>query len=149
MNTSTLEPALRRTRRRHSPEFRASIVAACSQPAVSVAAIALANGLNANLVRRWVQEAGHHSRGGARSAQADGAAVRPPRAAPAATGGCAPAAGFIPLPLAAASPSGSPGAAPAAADICVELQRGALHLKIVWPLGASADCLQWLRELAP
>ncbi|WP_440292442.1 IS66-like element accessory protein TnpA [Halopseudomonas sp. Lyrl_26] len=47
----------KRTRRRFSPEFKASIVAQCRQPGVSVARIALDNELNANLVRRWVSQA--------------------------------------------------------------------------------------------
>jgi transposase-like protein len=47
---------LERKRRRHSEEFRAEVVAACRQPGVSVAAVALAHGLNANLVRRWIKE---------------------------------------------------------------------------------------------
>jgi transposase len=48
--------ALGRKRRRHGEEFRAWVVAACRQPGVSVAAVALAHGLNANLVRRWIKE---------------------------------------------------------------------------------------------
>ena len=48
--------AARRTRRRHSAEFKAQIAAACRQLGVSIAAVALANGLNANLVRRWLVE---------------------------------------------------------------------------------------------
>jgi len=48
--------ALVRTRRRHSEEFRAGVVAASRQPGVSVAAVALAHGLNANLLRRWIKE---------------------------------------------------------------------------------------------
>lgn len=47
---------LERKRRQHSREFRAEVVAACRQPGVSVAAVALAHGLNANLVRRWIKE---------------------------------------------------------------------------------------------
>ena len=43
-------------RRRHSEEFRARVVAACRQPGVSVAALALAHGLNANLVRGWIKQ---------------------------------------------------------------------------------------------
>jgi transposase len=37
-------------RRRFSADFKAQIVAACNQPGASVA---LANGLNANLVHKW------------------------------------------------------------------------------------------------
>jgi len=40
-------------RRRFSKAFKAKIVAACDQPDASVAGVALANGLNANLVHRW------------------------------------------------------------------------------------------------
>jgi len=46
-------PKLRRTRRKHSPEFKARVVRACAQPGASVAGVALAHGVNANLVRRW------------------------------------------------------------------------------------------------
>ena len=41
---------------RHSDEFKRQVVAACHAPGVSKAAIALANGLNANMLRRWVVE---------------------------------------------------------------------------------------------
>jgi transposase len=40
-------------RRRFSKTFKAKIVAACNQPGASVAGVALANGLKANLVYRW------------------------------------------------------------------------------------------------
>lgn len=50
------KPAARRTRRTHTPEFKAQVIEACLQPGVSVAGVALANGLNANYLRRWVKE---------------------------------------------------------------------------------------------
>ena len=40
-------------RRRFSKAFKAKIVAACEQPGASVAGVAMANGINANLVHRW------------------------------------------------------------------------------------------------
>ena len=43
-------------RRRYSREFKASIVTTCLEPGASVSRIALDNGLNANLVRRWISE---------------------------------------------------------------------------------------------
>jgi transposase len=46
-----------RRRRRHSDEFKADAVAACTQPGMSMAAVAMAHGINANLLRRWVHEA--------------------------------------------------------------------------------------------
>ena len=44
----------RRSRRTHSAAFKAKVLQACSQPGVSIAAVALAHELNANLVRRWM-----------------------------------------------------------------------------------------------
>ena len=41
------------TRRRHSSAFKTRILAACEQPGATVAGVALANGLNANLVHKW------------------------------------------------------------------------------------------------
>ena len=41
------------TRRRHGPDFKAKVLAACNEPGASIAAVALAHGLNANLVRKW------------------------------------------------------------------------------------------------
>jgi len=47
----------RRRRRLHSNEFKAGAVATCMQPGMSMAAVAMAHGVNANLLRRWVREA--------------------------------------------------------------------------------------------
>ena len=56
-------------RRRFSEAFKARIVAACDQPDASVAGVALANGLNANLVHRWRRLA--KTRASSRSVQPD------------------------------------------------------------------------------
>ena len=42
---------------RRSPELKAAIVAECLAPGASVAAVALAHGVNANLVRKWIEKA--------------------------------------------------------------------------------------------
>ena len=47
----------RRRRRLHSDEFEADAIAAAAQPGMSMAAVAMARGINANLLRRWVREA--------------------------------------------------------------------------------------------
>ncbi len=47
----------RRRRRRHTSSFKAEAVGACQQPGVSIAAVALARGLNANLLRTWLRQA--------------------------------------------------------------------------------------------
>jgi len=52
----------RRRRGRYSNEFKREIVKACQAPGVSTASVALANGINANLLRRWVLEWGDEGR---------------------------------------------------------------------------------------
>ncbi|WP_200934239.1 transposase [Variovorax sp. Root318D1] len=47
----------RRRRRIHSDEFKANAVASCMQPGMSMAAVAMVQGVNANLLRRWVRDA--------------------------------------------------------------------------------------------
>ncbi len=55
MNTSEIQfPSPGRRRGRYTDEFKSQIIAACRQPGVSTSAVALANGINANLVRRWI-----------------------------------------------------------------------------------------------
>jgi transposase-like protein len=46
----------KRTKRRHSAEFKARVVEACEERGASVAGVALANGVNANLVRKWIDK---------------------------------------------------------------------------------------------
>jgi hypothetical protein len=64
MHTSNSEiqmPQAGRRRGRYSDDFKRQVVTACLEPGVSTAAVALANGLNANLLRRWVVEATQRS----------------------------------------------------------------------------------------
>ena len=56
MNLPALKPA---QRRRYTLEFKQQLVAQC-QPEVSVSGVALANGINANLLPRWIRK---HSSG--------------------------------------------------------------------------------------
>jgi transposase-like protein len=41
---------------RHNAELKTRVVTACEQAGASIAGIALANGVNANLVHRWIRE---------------------------------------------------------------------------------------------
>lgn len=129
MDTTLSEPPARRTRRRHGPEFRASVIQAASQPGISMAAVALANGLNANMLRKWVAESQAGDPPGARS-QSKALATT-----------AASSQAFVPLTLTAPPP------APPGADIRVEVRRGATAVSIAWPTAAADACAQWLREL--
>ncbi|NMG00984.1 transposase [Aromatoleum toluolicum] len=112
----------RRRRRTHSEAFKQSVISACSEPGVSVAGVALANGLNANQVRRWMRERG----------------IEPPsRRTPDAVeiaGRVEP--GFVPVQVA-------PAAEPM---IRLEAQRGIARVKLEWPIQAAEACGAWLRD---
>jgi transposase len=132
MDTSIALSEGRRRRRIHSADFKAHVVAACCKPGVSSAAVAMANGINANLVRRWVKEAeiGKEIEPGTTAAQ-------PQKTKPAAPVGPK----FLPLSLP------TPVSAPVATDIRIELQRGATTVTVTWPVGAASECAAWMREL--
>jgi transposase len=48
-----MEDAKRATRRHHDDDLKRQVLEECGKPGASVARIALAHGLNANLVHRW------------------------------------------------------------------------------------------------
>jgi transposase len=128
MNTSD-NGIVRRRRRTHSAEFKAKVVSACRQPGVSIAAVALANGLNANLLRRWVV------------AEEQRQLVRPMQIAHAALPrSTVENRTFIPIQLERSTVATSQ-------EITIELRRGATVVKVGWPLAAAAECAVWLREL--
>ena len=96
---------------------------ACQQPGASIAAVALARGLNANLLHRWVQEA---ERGDA------------PIAIRSAEPSAAEGVGFVPVPLASS---------PAESQIQIELRDGAKRLSLRWPASQARECALLLRVL--
>jgi transposase len=114
----------RRRRRTHSSEFKAQVVAACSHPGISIAAVAMINGINANLARRWVMEAERGPSGAARlPVRAIGATQKP-------------AFAVVQLPLSQPTP-----------DIRIEMCRGATAITVHWPSAEAAQCAAWMREL--
>ena len=125
MNTYGVDLMGRRRRRRHSADFKAGVIAECLKPGVSIAAVALAHGLNANMLRKWVIDGEHQL---ARPAPSVAATAEPP---------ASPQPTFIPLALPAPVVDG---------EIQIELQRAGTTIKIVWPAGAARDCAAWLRE---
>ena len=106
-------------RRRYSKETKAQVLAECGVAGASVAKVAMSHGINANVVHGWRKLA----RGGS------GAAV-------------VKAQEFVPVVLEEAAVSGS-----AERGIEVELRRGAVTMKLTWPLSAAGDFAAWTREL--
>lgn len=126
MNTYGVDLMGRRRRRRHSAQFKATVIQECLRPGVSMAAVALAHGLNANMLRKWVVEAEPK--------------VEPPRALPAkakVATASEPVPSFVPLALPAPVVDG---------EICIELQRAGTTVKITWPASAARDCAAWLGD---
>ncbi len=111
-------------RRRHSEEFKAQVVAESGWAGVSVAAIALPYGINANLQRRWV-------------VQAEATGDESPRDT---SHSSTVLVAFVPVAIAAHDEKWP-------CDIEVEIRRGPMQMKVIWPMAASADCGAWLREL--
>ena len=114
-----------RRRRYHPEEFKQAVIEACCELGASVAGIAMANGVNANQVRRWMRERG-----------IEPPTRRVPMSVIEAAPGTAPA--FVQLPL---TPAES-----ASHDIRIEIRRGNAAIKVDWPVQASGDCAAWLRD---
>jgi len=92
-----------------------------------MASVAMANGVNANLVRRWVLES-------------EGEVAEEPEGVVAVASMAAAQlpSSFVQVPLPSA------GAMP---DIRIELQRGPTKVVVTWPCTAASECAAWMREL--
>ena len=88
---------------------------------------AVANGINANLLRRWVRIA----------EMAPAICRQDALPAPQLPVAQAPAA-FVPVQLPAKA---------VAPDIRIELRRGATSIAVTWPVDAAGECAAWMREL--
>ena len=134
MDSSTIKhPTPGRRRGRYSEVFKSEIIAACKAPGISTAAVAQANSLNANLVRRWVTEndAAHHP------------AVQTARSQASIATHCSehpPTSGFIPLTLNTPNTN---------TDIRIKLRKGNSTITVYWPMAGAPQCLaalqDWLR----
>lgn len=117
--SSPVAPGSRPRRHTYSADFKASVVAACRQPGVSMAAIALAHQLDANVLRRWVKQQEARS-------VAPASAARPPALVPVAVRDV-----------------------PEADAIRCEIRHRQAVIQVTWPVSQAAACAQWLRELLP
>jgi transposase-like protein len=132
--------ANRRTHRTYEPEFKASLVAACHKPGASIAALANANAMNANVLHRWLQE---HARTGAH--QLISLRTSKSTANPSTQALIAERAAFIALPLIPAAPQAQ-SAPTQAPSIRVEIQRANTTIIVNWPVQDGESCAHWLRE---
>jgi hypothetical protein len=115
----------RRRRRKHSDLFKAEAIGACQQEGVSIAAVALARGINANMLRVWV-----------RKAERANAPIAIHRTEPLDV--AQPAESFVPVTI-PTSAAGSP--------IRIEVRSKGRSVGIEWPASAARECAVWLREI--
>jgi transposase-like protein len=107
-----------RRRRQHTPEFKQGLVAQCL-PGVSTSAVALAHGINANLLRRWIKQL---------------PGVQPSHAITA------------PVKLVPVKVDLPPVAAPASDAIEISIQKNSARISIRWPGTQAQACALWLAE---
>ena len=123
-----MEDRGRSARRNHAPELKKAVLDECRAGA-SVASVAMAHGLNANLVHKWRR-------------QEQGTAV-------AASTIQSPVQAFIPLaitPPGLATPSApTPSACAEPRELRIEMRRGTLVATVTMP--ATTESAEWLREL--
>ena len=125
MHTKQIQiPVAGRRRGRYSEAFKAQVITAARQPGVSTAAVALANGLNANLLRRWVSES-ESPRAVVRANLAGATPAQPP---------------FVALQM-------TPRSQAPEGLIHIELQRAGTTVRIQWPVSAARECAGWVREV--
>lgn len=146
-NSNRWAPMQPRSQRRvYGAEFKTQVMADCEQPGASVAAVALAHGLNVNLVRKWLVGRGIKRTG-----------LAAPRTVTRKSAGVdisVSSLQFIPVEIAPAPMAVAAAAAPEQTEppdgeeIRVELTRGATQLRVSWPSTQAAACAAWLHELA-
>jgi transposase len=122
-----MQAKAKRTRRRHSEEFRAELVARCRQPGVSVSGIALAHGLNANLLRRWVKN--HRDQAGVSEVVVGGPPSTQEKAAL-----------LVPVAI-------TPPAIAQTGEIRIDIRRGATAIQMAWPVEQGAQLGNLLKDI--
>lgn len=118
-------------RRTHSPEFKAGVLAACRQPGASIAAVALAHGINANVVHKWLAGIGM-KRSGHRPSSAAQSPVTPMQ--------------FLPVGLSASCLESSGSAVDQ--DVRLDLDLGAMQIKLHCKRGSAPSAAALLHALA-
>jgi transposase len=129
MHTKLIKAPMRRSRRRYTEEFKKQATEACLIPGVSIASVALANGLNANLLRRWVTE---------RQEAVAGSVTLPDQHPLEITEPSIP--GLVPITVAMPE-------IPPSGEIKIEIHRNQMLISITWPVSQSTSCADWLRDL--
>ena len=125
-DSNTPRYAVRRTKRTYCADTKAELIAACLVPGASIAAIANAHDMNANVLHRWLKDQRQPALSG--NACVEPATLEAPEPE---------LPSFISLPLAMKPPD------PLQRVIQVEVRKGALMMSVTWPLSAASDFAHW------
>jgi transposase len=121
-------------RREYSLEFKTSVLEQSRRPGASLAGVALAHGINPNMVHRWIRE--ERQRLELAQLQRGAAAFFPVQ--------------FPQVPLTQSSPLGRvvPPVNPSdvGQGIRIEIERAGGKVTVTWPLQSASECGTWLRE---
>lgn len=139
----------RRQRRHHSAQFKAQLVDQCVNGGASVSATAVDNGINPNLLRRWVLE---HERLGLHALEAEQENRRTAIAEPRVSSPSWPPFISVTPPVLPAVNVNSASQAKAQASspdqtVRIELGRNALRICLDWPVSHGRELGQFMREL--
>jgi len=127
-DSDTPRYAVRRTKRTYSADIKAELLAACRAPGASIAAVASAHGMNANVLHRWLKEA-------SKPRQPTGSGAGTGSTTLGEAGQSVPS--FIALPLLTKS------AEPMERQIHVEVRKGSLVMSVTWPMSAASEFASW------
>lgn len=119
----------KRSWRKHSDEFKARVVALALEPHASMASVALANGINANMLRCWVRASS--------SANLPCTSARNDLNAQALS--------FVQLPIQVDKPLVAPPESATSPVIALQIQRG--ETRVVVSLPMISDSAAWVREV--
>jgi transposase-like protein len=128
---STVE---RPRRREYSAEFKTSVLQQSRRPGASLAGVALAHGINPNMVHRWIRE--ERQRLELAELQRGAAAFLPVQLPQ------------VPVTQPSPVPCVVPPIDPSDVEqgIRIEVQRAGGKVTVTWPLQSASECGAWLRE---
>jgi transposase len=128
---STVE---RPRRREYSAEFKTSVLQQSRRPGASLAGVALAHGINPNMVHRWIRE--ERQRLELAELQRGAAAFLPLQLPQ------------VPVTQPSPVPCVVPPVDPSDVEqgIRIEVQRAGGKVTVTWPLQSASECGAWLRE---
>jgi transposase len=129
MGTTGTDLLGRRRRRRHSGDFKETVIRDFMVVGVSNASVALRPGLNAHMLRKWVIEAEHR--------------LEAPRQLPKRIEAAPAECGFVPEQIAETTSASAP-LPNLERGIWIEMRREGVTLDVNQPVSALRDCTAWL-----